>query len=249
MEGWLGPGGSEGPGCGGPCRSSPPKEAAPEEEAHPNQAKAGASLPSRPQPKTLQEAGIPEIFVADLILKHCFYLNFFTLGELTNRVKLPNTVITPVIDYLRQDKFLEMRGPDPLKPAVNALGLSHRYGLTEGGKKRAAQLLEYDAYVGPAPVNLEDYWEQVKRLKIGQVQVTRANLTAAFEGLVLTPDLLAKLGPALMSGKPLFLYGPAGNGKTSIALRLGKNLGRRHPHPVCPLRGRQRHPGLRRDQS
>jgi hypothetical protein len=200
----------------------PPIKQAIEGEAQEPKAQAGASLPFRPRPKTLQEAGIPEIFVADLILKHCFYLDFFTLGELTNRVKLPNTVITPVIDYLRQEKFLEMRGPDPLKPAVNALGLSHRYGLTEGGKKRAAQLLEYDAYVGPAPVNLEDYWEQVKRQKIGQGQVTRANLTAAFEGLVLTPDLLAKLGPALMSGKPLFLYGPAGNGKTSIALRLGK---------------------------
>ena len=200
----------------------PPIQPVPAENGPEKKTQAAASLPSRPRPKTLQDAGIPEIFVADLILKHCFYLNFFTLGELTARVKLPNTVITPVLDYLRQEKFLEMRGPDPLKPAANALGLSHRYGLTDGGKKRAAQLLEYDAYVGPAPVNLEDYWQQVQRQKIGQGQVSRASLEAAFEGLVLTPDLLAKLGPALMSGKPLFLYGPAGNGKTSIALRLGK---------------------------
>jgi hypothetical protein len=205
----------------GSSEAPPLEKPAPEGESREKKAKADTSLPSRPRPKTLQDAGIPEIFVADLILKHCFYLNFFTLGDLTARVKLPTTVINPVVDYLRQEKFLEMRGPDPLKPAANALGLSNRYGLTDGGKKRAAQLLEYDAYVGPAPVSLEDYWQQVERQKIGQGQVTRARLEAAFEGMVLTPDLVAKLGPALMSGKPLFLYGPPGNGKTSIALRMG----------------------------
>jgi predicted ATPase with chaperone activity len=137
-------------------------------------------------------------------------------------MKLPTNVITPIMDYLRQEKLIEMRGPDPLKPTSNALGLSNRYGLTEGGKKRAAQLLEYDAYVGPAPVSLEDYWEQVERQKIGQGRVTRARLEAAFEGLVLPSDLVAKLGPALVSGKPLFLYGPPGNGKTTLAVRMGK---------------------------
>jgi hypothetical protein len=200
----------------------PPEKPAPEGEAQQKKTKAKASLPSRPKPKTLQDTGIPEIFMADLILKHCFYLNFFTLGDLTARLKLSTTVITPVVDYLRQEKFLEMRGPDPLKPASNALGISNRYGLTDGGKKRAAQLLEYDAYVGPAPVSLEDYWGQVQRQKIGQGEVTRARLEAAFEGLVLPSNLVAKLGPALVSGKPLFLYGPPGNGKTTLAMRMGK---------------------------
>jgi hypothetical protein len=202
---------------------APPLEkTAPGEKTQGKKAKADPSLPSRPKPKTLQDAGIPEIFVADLILKHSFYLNFFTLGELTTRMKLPTNVITPVVDYLRQEKFLEMRGPDPLKPCSNALGLSNRYGLTEGGKKRAAQLLEYDAYVGPAPVSLEDYWEQIQLQQIGQGQVTRARLEAAFEGLVLPQGLVTKLGPALVSGKPLFLYGPPGNGKTTLATRIGK---------------------------
>jgi len=219
-DGWA-PGTPKPQAPADPEEAVPPKQAAPEAETQ-KKHKADTSLPFRPKPKTLQDTGIPEIFVADLLLKHCFYLNFFTLGDLTARVKLPTTVINPVVDYLRQEKFLEMRGPDPLKPAANALGLANRYCLTEGGKKRAAQLLEYDAYVGPAPVRLEDYWEQVQSQKIGQGQVTRARLEAAFEGMVLTPDLLAKLGPALMSGKPLFLYGPPGNGKTSIALRLGK---------------------------
>ena len=77
------------------------------------------ALPSRPRPKTLADTGIPEVFIADLMLKHCFYLNFFTMGELT-ALKLPANVITPVLDFLRHEKFLELRGPDPLKPASNA---------------------------------------------------------------------------------------------------------------------------------
>jgi hypothetical protein len=204
-----------------PVEAPTPKKSAPEGKTQGKKTGAPGSPPSRPKPKTVHDTGIPEIFLAELMLKHCFYLNFSTLGELTARLKLPTNVLNPVLDFLRQEKFLEMRGPDPLKPATNALGLSHRYGLTEGGKKRAAQLMEYDAYVGPAPVSLEDYWHQVKRQKIGAGQVTRASLEAAFEGLVLAPDLLEKLGPALMSGKPLFLYGPPGNGKTSIAMRMG----------------------------
>jgi len=198
------------------------EEPAPKGKTQTKKTRADTSLPSRPKPKALQDTGLHEIFVADLTLKHCFYLNFFTLGELTARLKLPTNVINPVLDYLRQEKLLEMRGPDPLKPGSNALGLSNRYGLTEVGKKRAAQLLEYDAYVGPAPVSLEDYWEQIKLQQIGQGRVTRARLEAAFEGLVLPPGLVAKLGPALVSGKPLFLYGPPGNGKTTLATRMGK---------------------------
>jgi len=220
-DGWA-PGAPKSQTPVGPAAKEAPEKPAPPGEAGEGTLQLDPSLPIRPRPKALQDTGIPEIFMADLILKHCFYLNFFTLGELTARLKLPTNLITPVLDYLRQEKFLELRGPDPLKPAANALGFSNRYVLTEGGKKRAAQLLEYDAYVGPAPVSLDDYWQQVKCQKIGQGRIIRARLEKAFEGLVLTPDLLGKLGPALISGKPLFLYGPPGNGKTSIALRMGE---------------------------
>lgn len=181
-----------------------------------------AGAPLRPKPRSLQDLGLPEIFVADLVLKHCFYLKVFTLMELRDRLKLPPTVISDLLDYLHKEEYLEIRGPDPLKPACNTLGLSNRYALTGGGYKRAAQLLEYDAYVGPVPVSLEDYWQQVQSQSLKFTPVTLARLRQAFEGLVLSGEMLEKLGPASVSGKPLFLYGPPGNGKTSIALRMGQ---------------------------
>jgi predicted ATPase with chaperone activity len=179
-------------------------------------------LPSRPKPKSLQDLGIPEVFLADLTLKHIHYLDAFTSGEIMKRLKLPSAIMSHLLEYLRLKKYLEILGPDPLKPKSSGLGLSNRYALTEGGKKRAAQLFEYDAYVGPAPVSLEDYCQQVESQGIGKGKITLDRLRQGFQDLVVDADLLDKLGPALMSGKPLFLYGPPGNGKTTIALLLGR---------------------------
>jgi len=176
---------------------------------------------TRPQPHSLKDLGVPEIFLAHLTLKHCFYLDVFVLGDLVERLKMPATILTQLVDYLRKEKYVEVRGPDALRPVANPLSLAHRYALTDGGKRRAAQLLEYDAYVGPAPVSLENYWHQVRLQSIQLTRVTPPRLHQAFQNLVISPDLLGLLGPAAVSGKPLFLYGPPGNGKTTIAQRLG----------------------------
>jgi predicted ATPase with chaperone activity len=165
--------------------------------------------------------GVPEIFLANLTLKHTFYLDIFVLGDLVDRLKLPTTIVTQLVDYLRKEKYVEVRGPDAFRPVANSMSLANRYALTDGGKRRAGQLLEYDAYVGPAPVSLEDYWHQVEKQSIKLGKVTPARLEQAFQDLIISPDLLGLLGPAAVSGKPLFLYGPPGNGKTTIALRMG----------------------------
>ncbi|MBI4642333.1 MAG: ATPase [Deltaproteobacteria bacterium] len=186
--------------------------------------KPGGDSPwlTRPQPQSLKDVGVPDIFLANLTLKHTFYLDVFVLGDLVDRLKLPATIVTQLVDYLRKEKYVEVRGPDALRPVANPLSLAHRYALTEGGKRRAGQLLEYDAYVGPAPVSLEDYWHQVQQQSIKLGKVTPSRLQQAFQDLIISPDLLGLLGPAAVSGKPLFLYGPPGNGKTTIALRMGQ---------------------------
>jgi hypothetical protein len=191
-------------------------------QAAPNPGAPATDSPFRPLPPSIHDLGVPEIFIANLTLKHCFYLDTFYLSELSDRLKLSTTVLTQLVDYLRKEKYLEVRGPDPLKPVANPLSLANRYAITESGKRRAANLLEYDAYVGPTPVSLDDYWEQVACQSIKLAHVTGDNLDRVFDGLVVSPDLLEQLGPASVSGKPLFLYGPPGNGKTTIATRLGE---------------------------
>jgi hypothetical protein len=187
-----------------------------------NPGTSATDITFRPLPQSITDLGVPEIFIANLTLKHCFYLDNFYLSDLSERLKLSTTILTQLVDYLRKEKYLEVRGPDPLKPVANPLALANRLAVTEGGKRRAANLLEYDAYVGPTPVSLENYWEQVSRQSIKLTHVTADNLSRVFDGLVVSPDLLDQLGPASVSGKPLFLYGPPGNGKTTIATRLGE---------------------------
>ncbi len=171
-------------------------------------------------PKSLGDLDLPEIFLAQLLLKHCFYLDIVTLKDLGDRLKLATSIISQLVDYLVKEKCLETKGAASFEGKANLFGLTNRYAVTEGGKKRAAQLIEYDSYVGPAPVTLEAYWNQVSAQSIQFSELTMEQLERCYKGMVLGPDLLEQLGPALISGKSLFLYGPSGNGKTTIARRL-----------------------------
>ena len=105
---------------------------------------------------------------------------------------------------------------------VTSLSLANRHSLTEAGRKQAALLIEYDAYAGPAPVVLKDYWRQVTRQSIGKIGVSPDRIQRALKGLVLAAEVPEQLGVAAVSGKPLFLYGPAGNGKTAVCQRFGQ---------------------------
>ncbi|MGQ9922177.1 MAG: ATPase [Desulfobacca sp.] len=182
-------------------------------------------LPAARPPATIAEVGIPENFLANLLLKHAFYLEVFTLPDMTGRLKLNATLVMHLIDYLRREKYVEVKGSASLNGTATAISQNYRYALTEGGKRRAAQIFEFDTYMGPAPVTLEDYWQQVEGQGIREWRVQRRHLEEGFHDLIISEDLLERLGPAVGSGKPIFIYGPPGNGKTAIALRLGKIFG------------------------
>jgi DNA-binding MarR family transcriptional regulator len=177
---------------------------------------------SRAAPQSLKDLGLPALFLAHLTLKHCFYLDFFTLADLAERLKVSASIISGVLEDLKKAKWVEVRGPDPMNPVATSLSLANRHSLTDGGRRQAAQLLEYDAYTGPAPVVLKDYWQQVSHQSIGKAGITPDHIQRALKGLVLSAEILEQLGVAATSGKPLFLYGPPGNGKTVVCQRLGR---------------------------
>jgi predicted ATPase with chaperone activity len=96
----------------------------------------------------------------------------------------------------------------------------HRIVTTSEGKNRALELLSLNQYAGPAPVSLEDYVLLVHQQTVRQLQVEPASVSAAFEELVLDPQILGQLGTAVVSGRAIFLYGPSGTGKTTVADHL-----------------------------
>ena len=181
----------------------------------------GAGM-SPAEPQSLEDLGLPALFLGHLALKHCFSMDFFTLGDLAERVKVSASILSEVLEYLKKSKWVEVRGPDPMHLMVSSLTLANRHSLTDAGRKQAALLIEYDAYAGPAPVVLKDYWRQVTRQRIGKAGVSPDQIQRVLEGLVLADEVPEQLGVAAVSGKPLFLYGPAGNGKTAICQRFGR---------------------------
>jgi predicted ATPase with chaperone activity len=177
----------------------------------------GAELPEAPTaPETIQEAGLTLSFLNDLILR-TLYTRGGMLGlDLARLLCLPFKVIEEALRFLKDDKCLEVAGGDLIGR------VSYRFNLTEQGRRRAQEAMKLCAYVGPAPVPLEDYVEQAYRQAVTGINCTPDLLRSSFSHLVLKDELFNAVGPAVVSGKSVFIYGPPGNGKTSIARAIGE---------------------------
>ena len=174
-------------------------------------------IESRPTiPKTIEDTGLELSFISDLILKHILFLGEFKLTDITENCKLPISVVDPAIDVLRHEKLVEVKG------ATEYARISYTFSITGEGKKRAKELFETCQYVGPAPVTLNQYNKTVELQTTKNIIVSETSVREAFSNLIISEKLLKRLGPAISSGKAMFIYGPPGNGKTTIAETLGK---------------------------
>ena len=171
-------------------------------------------------PESFEELGIPRNFIAQLVLKHAFFHESVSLRELARDLKMSKPLVEEVVDQLRAQKYFYVK-PRDFNGNRNTLAMEMYYGLSETGKLYAEQCLEANRYVGPAPVPLEDYWDWVERQSIHQVQVNQARLEEVFSAYVVPPYLVHKVGPAINSGRAIFLFGPSGNGKTAMANCIG----------------------------
>ena len=127
-----------------------------------------------------------------------------------------------LIEYLKQQKYLDISPRDILHPGAGHLATEIRYTLSGVGKENAEQHLEFNSYVGPVPVSLEDYWDWVEAQTIQRVEITEARLREAFKDYVVPEVLFNEIRPAIASGRSIFLFGPSGNGKTALARCIGE---------------------------
>jgi predicted ATPase with chaperone activity len=169
-------------------------------------------------PRTAADTGLELSFVADLILKHVLFIGEFRLADIAERVKLPMPIVDTAVEVLRREKFVEVKG------AADYAKVSYHFNVTGHGKNRAAELLDVCRYIGPAPVPLDEYKKIVELQTIKNIVVSEESVKRAFSHLIMSESLLKRLGPAISSGKAMFIYGPAGNGKTTIAETIGKIL-------------------------
>ena len=171
-----------------------------------------------PVPRTIEGTKLQPSFFANLIMKHAVLMGEFTLPDMADKVKLPVSVLDKVIDTLRKEHLLEV------KSAGQISKVSFRFGVTDRGQNRANDLLKVSRYVGPAPVVFNEYKTMVETQTIKSILVGEDAVKDAFSHIIVRKELLRRLGPAVSSGRAIFLYGPPGNGKTTIAETIGKIL-------------------------
>ena len=171
-----------------------------------------------PAPVVVGDSGLEASFIADLIMKHVVLMGEFSLPQLVGRIKLPFALVNETVESLQKERLLEVKGASEYTRAT------YRFSPTERGRNYASGLLEVCRYAGPAPVTLNAYREMVKRNTVDVCALNEANFEEKFSHLTLNKKVLNRLGPAVNSGRVIFLYGPAGNGKTTIAEAIGRAL-------------------------
>ncbi len=170
----------------------------------------------------LEDIGLSMVMMRDILLKTMFRTNREEISALEQALCIPARAVQDLIDQARSQGLVEAIGTLHAG-AGNEIG----FRLTDSGKARALDALAQSEYFGAMPVPMEAYGEQVKRQSIRNIQMTRDQLTGAMAHLVLPPRLLDQLGPAVSAGRSILMYGPPGNGKSSISNGIRDALGDR----------------------
>ena len=187
--------------------------------AHPSHTTNNPSYIPAPIVK-LEDTGLSLLWLQDLALKILYFQGYLTGFKIAEEMALPFAGVTDqILDALKREKLVEVKS--------SSMGLgegSYQYAITGAGIDRAREALERNQYAGPAPVPIEVYNTAIRRQGTHRVVVTQRHMRQLLSQLVLSETTFEQLGPALNSGTSIFLYGPPGNGKTSVARAFGNMI-------------------------
>lgn len=163
-------------------------------------------------PRSIRDTGLEEGFLIDLVVKVMYRIGLERASELSQVTKLSVAIIDEIIRSCQELKLIETLGQRGANMTAEM-----RYSLSGMGRTRALEAMAKSEYAGPAPVPLSNFVSQANAQSIRGEVLTRDMLEKVFANLTLADELMAKIGPAVNSGQSIMLYGPAGNGKSSIA--------------------------------
>jgi len=163
----------------------------------------------------MQETGLEEGFLLDLMVKVFYRLGLERASEISHVIKLSVAIVDEMLRLAQELKLIETLGQRGASMTAEM-----RYTLTALGRSRALEAMAKSEYAGPAPVPLNEFVAQCEAQSIRGEVLTRDMLERVFAKLTLSEELMAQIGPAVNSGQSIMLYGPAGNGKSSIATAI-----------------------------
>src|SRR5580704_11226881 len=165
---------------------------------------------SPPVPQSFKDLGVPETLVLDLVLRRLLIEGYSSLASLSRSLRLAIPVVDAVFKHMRAQQLVEIKG---------MTGNDYNFLLSAAGKQLAGERFQVSQYASACPVSLNEYYAATKT-QSAKVEVDRRILRQAFSDLVVTDRMLDQLGPAIISQNSIFVYGPTGNGKTSLAERM-----------------------------
>ena len=174
--------------------------------------------PFRPlAPESLEATGLTFEEVERLVLKYLLSKGSATGRQICAQIKLPFQIVDPILKQLKQEQTLAFKGAAQMG--------DYEFAITDYGRERAFRYAQESTYFGAAPVSLKDYLKAMEAQSIAKQESTEEDLQRAFSDLIMNKRMIDKLGPAINSGRGMFLFGEPGNGKTSIAERITRCFG------------------------
>ena len=170
------------------------------------------------EPRNWQEAGVSESVIEELVSKYLLAVGEATIRSISSQVALPFPMLETLVAKMKSEQLLGYVDQAAMNDYVCR--------LTELGRSRAKRYSDFCTYYGAAPVPYRDYVTSVTAQTIANQNPSESDLAAAFSDLLIDPAMMGKLGPAVNSGRGMFLYGFPGNGKTSIAERVTASFGK-----------------------
>ena len=168
----------------------------------------------------IEDTGLSQLWLQDLALKILYFQGYLSGFKIAEEMTLPFTgLVDQILEALKREKYVEVKS--------SQIGLgegAYLYAITGAGIARAREALERSQYAGPAPVPIQIYNESVLRQSQTRPTITNRSMRQALSHLVLGESTFQRIGPAVNSGTSIFLYGPPGNGKTSVARAIGNMI-------------------------